>query len=193
MDNIYVMAMEYGSNNLNGFLYPDIKKWIEEKRGEKLNFDTEFAFVDWFVNSFSSHNFMDSNKGVYNKDIILNAYRQSGSHGVKERFNKSVWVMAGQTNKQYIDYLELKESREHAQKAFKTSFWSIIIASISLVVSVIFFFLAAKPQLPPYEVKIIENKVDDSKQRFKIDSLRNELHEAEMLLESFEKFKKIEG
>lgn len=78
-----------------------------------------------------------------------------------EDFHRDVYYLRGSTNKQYLDYLELKESRESSQKALRKANISILVAVIALLISAGFSvaeYFKPEPSFPkpPYDVKIIE-------------------------------------
>ncbi|MEM6813280.1 MAG: hypothetical protein AAF600_02685 [Bacteroidota bacterium] len=103
--------------------------------------------------------------------------------------NRKYW-QDGNANKQYLDYLELQESRKAATTARKQSSWSIGIALLAIVVSSLLGLYsinsAPKPIQPPYDVKIIEDRSGADELNKENDSLRNRLYEANILIEGYE-------
>ncbi len=97
------------------------------------------------------------------------------------------YFLKGTAAKQYLDYLELKESRITSAQARKKSFWSIIIAIGAFVISTILgaYSIYSSPK-PPFDVKVIENTTRTD-ELFKDNlELKQELYEAEMLMQIYE-------
>lgn len=152
--------------------------------------DSNFNFAMWFINNFSCRDF-NSNYNGNNKDFKYNIYRyyfdleghllsesemmQYEESKVKTResikaYNTTKYIskffnqkffLNGETNKQYIDYLELKESRESSQEALKKANISILVAVIALLISAGFSgleYFKEEPNYPqpPFEVKVKE-------------------------------------
>ncbi|MFD2589087.1 hypothetical protein ACFSQJ_19335 [Croceitalea marina] len=194
MENVYIKSMEIGFNNPNGIKYFDLKKRIEETTSIKFDSSLESTFIKWIGESFESTfddknqlNAIISNSQPYIRfregvDIIYkNAY---------DDFSFRSWVIKGATVKQYLDYLELQESRKAAIQAKKQSNLSIWIAIgaiiISTILGVISILNSPKPPQPPYDMKIIEDKSGMKELQKENDSLKNEIYEAQMLIESYE-------
>ena len=113
--------------------------------------------------------------------------------------------MDGNASKQYVDYLELVEARTSSKNAMDKAKTSINLNIISIGIAVVALGITIlamaftgyysnkefnKPDpiipKPPYEVKIIENNPKVQKLEKEVKDLSNELHEAEMLISSFE-------
>lgn len=138
--NIYIKAMEIGLNNPTGIEYRALKEQLEKFMGKQFNFHSEYALIEWLFTSFTTvdsirkyrhatplealHLFLRSNKQAAE---YVNSYKD---------LTLATFVFKGTATKHYFDYLELKESREQASKAFKTAVWSIIIAIATLLSSV---------------------------------------------------------
>ncbi len=182
MENIYIKAMEYGYNNPQGFEYTELKDNIEGQLKLSLNQDAEYGLVEWFIESFTSVD----NYSHSHKNGLLEAFRLNNENTSMQRFLNSTWIIRGLTTKQYIDYLELKESRENSNRAFKTSIGSIVIALASVVISWYLSFNSPKPIAPPYDVKIIEDKTSTKQLEKEVMELEEKLFQAELLIEVYE-------
>ena len=177
--NIYIKAMEIGSEHLNfGITYPFMISTLEQQLKAKdleskykvlTTPDSKYNFGLWFVDNFSCinsesnykrrhdnfrHNlnyfytymegdFMtDSDIQKYEKDknVLSNTITQSQHkryHTTKymKEFYEQRFFLEGTTNKQYIDYLELTESRESSQMALKKADESIKLAQESAMLA----------------------------------------------------------
>src|SRR5690606_38203966 len=150
--------------------------------------ESNFNFAMWFINNFSCRDF-NSNYNSNNRDFKYNItryyfdlkgvllpeskmlqYRESKpttSETIKpyiitkyiRKFFNQKFFLNGETNKQYIDYLELKESRESSKEALKKANISIWVAAIALIISAGFSvaeYFKPEPNYPqpPFEVKV---------------------------------------
>ncbi|MDG3582030.1 hypothetical protein [Galbibacter pacificus] len=221
--NIYIKAMEIGSDNLdNGITYPNMITKLEQELKTKdseskykvlVSPDSKYNFAMWFVDNFSCRDFV-TNYGSNNRDFktYINRFYfymhenlmleeeflkvQKRPTGVREeyknqnkdyqttiavnKFFKQTFFLNGSTNKQYIDYLELVESRESSQKALEkadesiklakksTNFagWALVISIITAITSIgLSIYQLSRPMpdypQPPYDVNI--NKTLDVK------------------------------
>lgn len=168
--------------------------------------DSNFNFAMWFINNFSCRDF-DSNYNSNNRDFKYKIYRyyfKLKGHLLSEsvmlqyeeskpttseainayiitkyirKFFKQKFFLNGETNKQYIDYLELKESRISSKQALKKANISILVAVIALLISAGFSgleYFKEEPNYPqpPFEVKVKEPI--EVKQPILIDTVNNE-------------------
>lgn len=159
-DSIYVLAMEIGSQFPDGITFEDLVKNIESKLGKSLSMNSKYGLVEWFVDAFTTSDWIRSSSSApleSYRSIIPSYFRvKHERYELTFRdFQRARFVLSGNTFKQYVDYLELKESREQAKKANRTALISIIIAMITLVISILFPFFTEPIPKPPFEVRVI--------------------------------------
>lgn len=190
MDNIYIKAMEIGYAHPNGLTYHQLKEKIESSLNTKLLRNAEYGLLEWLLESFTT---TDSLRGHHGEDIdpnqqVLKYYKTHSANLalVYEDFTKAIYTIKGLTVKLYLDYVELKQSREQANRAFKTSLWSIGIALLSVLLSGLFYFFSSSPISPPFDVNIIEDKsgIEEIKEENK--ELKDKLYKAEILIDLLE-------
>ncbi|WP_456867101.1 hypothetical protein [Galbibacter sp. BG1] len=225
--NIYIKAMQIGSDNLdNGITYPDMIKNLEKFHSIKLNTHSEFNFFIWFLDNFTSINSINyynkiNNEVRNNFSFFLNKmnreiikddeydyvserlatrkpfkedYPRQNKHYhtstfIKNFFNQK-FFLSGNTNKQYVDYLELSEARQSSKEALKKAEESIkltkdsilyakgalIIAIVTSVISICITLFKEEPKYPqpPYDVKLnepINVKVNNPVQTYPLPKL----------------------
>jgi len=172
-DNIYIKALEIGlRNETNDITFNEVVKQIGIGKSIKDEiFKT--SFIIWFYTNF------------YNPDGESSLKYENGSsqyitpdrlHELEEFEDKKSFIK-GDAIQKYIDYLELKESRESSQIAKKISYFSIGIAIASIFLSP---FLSRITPESPKQVIVIENrdKANDAailERLTKIDSTINKL------------------
>lgn len=186
-NSIYVMAMEIGSEFPDGITFNELVTKIENKLGKKISKNARYGLVEWFVGAFTTD---DQIRGLSHKPfetyhtIIPSYFRNKRDMYALafQDFQLAKFVLSGNTFKQYVDYLELKESREQAIKANRTAQISIWIAMITLAVSILYPLFSEPTPKPPFEVKVIESKVQNEKLEQEIKTLKVELQKAEMLI-----------
>lgn len=158
--NIYIKALNIGVKNPNGIKYQKLVEAITDVINENLNNQAEYNFIEWLVDNFHNSelksdtlklSFLGNARAVLSEHEVASAYHQ-GYQKVMEH----PWLLKGKAIKQYLDYLELKESREQAAKANRRAMYSIAIAVLSLVFSILFSVFAPKPPMPPYDVRVLE-------------------------------------
>lgn len=181
--------MEVGFSKIEGIRYSDLKKQIETDMGRSMGRNTEAAFVLWIMEVFepdgSFPRFMPNYKIAISNDV-RSGKLDSASRNFYNRFSKTIWVIKGTTVKQYLDYIELQESRKAAIQAKKQSSISIWIAIFALVVSsVLGIYSMVTAPIPPYDVKVIENKTRVEQLEKENGELRDELHNTKMMLEAY--------
>lgn len=185
--NIYIKAMEIGNRSTKGVLYKNLKAMIENDLKFEFDRELELVFIEWLLNNFKCTTL--NGASFVN---VLHRLKQyfSGNIGdakenqiTYEQFEVRTFYLKGETMKQYLDYLELKESREQAKRAFYFSIGSIALAIVSIIFT---WYISSHEPKPPYEVKVIENQVNHTKLTNEIDSLRNELGKASMMIDIYE-------
>ncbi len=208
MDNIYIKAMEIGYTNPDGLTYKELKESVENELGINFTYTIERAFIKWVLDSFDSVYDTDNTK----TEVIRNSLsylrepdRLDPSYQrTYNNLENNTLSIKGSIVKQYIDYLELKESRETARdakesakianglasKSVKLALWALILSGafglISAIVGIWSVTSSSKPIEPPYDVKIIEDKSGVKELQRENDSLRNEIYEANILIDSYE-------
>jgi hypothetical protein len=134
--------------------------------------EAEQTFFIWFIENFSALTMeyklsTKSHLVAEFRDFLVanfkgNSYHQRGCNMVLHDYLSQKWFLNGEASKQYLDYLELKESRLAAVQARKQSNLSIMIAIGAIIISSILGIatLVYQPEnaQPPYEVKVIEDR-----------------------------------
>lgn len=190
MKNIYIKAMEIGFENPEGIVYSDFRNKLANYLGNSLSPDTEYSLLEWVINSFNTTDIrLDRIQFELSQALAFIKKGQQVDIRYQSAYKKiesALFVIKGQTIKQYIDYLELKESRENSKKAFMTSIISIGIAVLTAIISI---YLTAKPSemfLTPIDVRVIDDQTVVPKLEEEIDYLNDQLYKAEILIELYE-------
>lgn len=203
-NNVYIKAMEIGFKNPNGIKYSILKEKVEAT-SKKMGRFLEPAFMKWVGEYFDSD--YPSHQHIVNHINKAKPYLQRGTavdqmyKKAYEDFTAKIWVIKGTTVKQYIDYLELKESRVAASnaqvasiEANKKSSTSIRLAIGAIIASVVLGLISiyTSPK-PPFDVKVIEDttkaKLFESKSNELLKEnkeLKEQLYQAEILIETYE-------
>jgi hypothetical protein len=194
--NRYIKAMEIGlANEKDGISYFDLVDQLENQLKYKFNYSAEYTFLSWFVDNFRY-------KGEYiNKEIFIgnvdwflkdkvgygyaSEYR-SGVASVKYTLSQKFYLN-GEAAKQYLDYLELKESRIAATQARKQSNFSIAIAIGAILISTIlgWYTIRTAPQ-PPYDVKIMEDRTKTNELEKENEKLKEKLIQVDSIEQAIE-------
>jgi|GEM_PF-2854344 len=121
--NIYIKAMEIGNDcEKSGISYHRLRDVLNKVHGYKMDPQREFTFLQWFIENFKCH---DSNT-VNIENAILNYVKMRLMPGrdnelefdlVYDNWLRNRFFLSGQASKQYIDYLELQQSREAAERS----------------------------------------------------------------------------
>ncbi|MCZ4696128.1 hypothetical protein DWB61_15505 [Ancylomarina euxinus] len=175
-DNIYIKALEIGfRNETTGISFDDVVKelgLVEKLKDE--SFRVNFAI--WFYTNFYHKDLESLALSSKTGGPIGNHYRISKSR-IKDVDDCSAdkSYIKGESIQKYIDYLEIKESRESSQTAKKISYISIGIAILSIFLSP---FISRIIPEKPKQVIVTENrdKTDDAEileRLTKIDSTIN--------------------
>jgi hypothetical protein len=174
-DNIYIKALEVGyEHSITGISFNDIVNKLGIK--ESLNDEAFKAnFITWFYTNFYHR--------LAEQRIIMNSATggRLSQDGIDfninklDEFNSQKSFIKGDSTQKYIDYLELKESRESSQTAKKISYISIGIAILSILLSP---FISRVIPEDPKQVIVTENrdKIDNEvilEKLTKIDSTIN--------------------
>nr|WP_298997266.1 hypothetical protein [uncultured Allomuricauda sp.] len=177
--NIYIKALDIGMKNPNGIKYQKVVEAIADVINENLNTQAEYNFIEWLVDNFHNSElksdnlkikFLGNARAVLSEQEVAKTYHQ----GYDNVMNHP-WLLKGKAIKQYLDYLELKESREQAAKANRRAMYSIAIALLSLAFSILFSVLSPKPPMPPYDVRVLEtNQPNNTESKLVIDSIVND-------------------
>lgn len=181
------MAMEIGSEFPDGITFDELVTKIEDKSGKKISKNAKYGLVEWFVEAFTTD---DQIRGLTHKPFetyhtMIPSYfrnRRDMYELAFKDFQLAKFVLSGNTFKQYVDYLELKESREQAIKANRTAQISIWIAMITLAVSILYPLFSEPTPVPPFEVKVIESKVQNEKLEQELKITKDKLQKAEKLI-----------
>ncbi|SRX74771.1 hypothetical protein [Aequorivita antarctica] len=170
--NIYIKAMEIGYHSNDGINYFLLKEQLQKALNIKIEKVREYTLVVWFLKNFQTWD-VPYNESDIRTDKILYAIKEhtkgnpgdSNSNTIEfERILAKPFYMKGETVKQYLDYLELKEAREQAKdaqvastKAIKIAYWSVGISAFLALTSIILtlYFSLTAPK-PPFDVYINE-------------------------------------
>lgn len=154
--------MELGYNNPNGISFFELKESVENSLGIQINEQTEYAFIVWFLNNFSTINLNKQHYIEHDLDkirIYLIGDSEDRLYPFGEKIYKTTlnnkFYIKGETLKQYIDYKELIHAKKSANSAFILSIISIFIALISLYIT----YSSLSPD-PVFEIVIKKNPKD---------------------------------
>ena len=197
--NRYIKAMEIGlANEERGISYINLIDKLQKDLGYKLSYSAELTFMEWFISNFTS----DTVNIDYHNNINKLRDYQSKRDGAKINPPKSLnadlmlqklsirHFLSGQASKQYLDYLELKESRLAATQARKQSNYSIGIAIAAIVLSGVLGIASLMYQTdnvkPPFDVKAIEDLTGKDKLFEENKELKEKLYKAELMISLYE-------
>ncbi len=194
--NRYIKAMEIGlANEEKGISYFDLKEQLQRELGTKFCENSESTFVYWFIDNFTYRYGKNDYNSFRSKWLKCLEYNAGNEKNIVEDitikgFLINKFFLNGNASKQYLDYVELQESRIAATQAHKQSNISIWIALIAIVISggLGTYSIFSSPK-PPYEVKVIEDRTSVRQLEKKIkglevnyqkenEKLKNELYEA---------------
>ncbi|MGS2738773.1 hypothetical protein [Sinomicrobium sp. M5D2P17] len=154
--NRYIKAMEIGNAyEKEGITYYELK----DKLRIEFDVNSETTFVKWFMKYFDTAidytirtpiNTSYLNELTY--QFILKNHNCEGRFQIIQKTLESKSFLTGEASKQYLEYIELKESRESsklaiekaeesiklAKKSTNLARWALIIAIITSVISIVF-------------------------------------------------------
>ncbi|RIV68767.1 hypothetical protein [Flagellimonas aequoris] len=205
--NRYIKAMEIGlAHEKEGISYFELLNQIEAQLGYEFSLGAESSFFEWFIDNFSS-GIGKLNMSHFKRDI-LRYLEDKEINDIDPEFGKYKALMAilnkpyrldGHAAKQYLDYQELVESRQMAQdareasreanrkasKSIRLAVWAIVVSAAVGLFSIIIDLVAfSKSPVPPYDVKIMEDKTRTQQLEKENGQLKEELYRAEMMLET---------
>lgn len=206
--NRYIKAMEIGLAHENvGITYNDLIGKIQEDSG-KMSIYAESTFYYWFVENFSATNIETKLYSGWKASFQYYYYFKHGIDKPKSNLTESgeslykqldsvKWFLNGEASKQYVDYLELQESRQTAQdareaskeanekasKSIRLAIWAIVVSALVGLFSIGIDLMAPKP---PYDVKIMEDNTRTQLLEQENNQLKDKLYKAKMMLKSYE-------
>jgi|GEM_PF-1657474 len=211
--NIYIKAMEIGYTNNEGITYKELKRLLQSEISAKLVGQREYTFIKWFIENFDAPLMPIKGSAVMKRyyNVLVKDLRDKENLKAYRDFSNKTYFLKGKTVKQYLDYLELKEAREQAQvaqksstKAIRIAYWTLGISAFFAVVSIVttLYFAVAEPN-PPFDVNVLEKPIPEidiypsdvehsySPDNVKdgamiINSLKDELNKADELIEYYE-------
>lgn len=199
--NRYIKAMEIGNaNEVEGISYFELVHYLFSTKEKVFTMNAEKTFCVWFMDNFSpfdpeyqSHTKFNASSD-FRQFLIDNSktpsYHARGSNPRIYDYLDQKWFLNGDASKQYIDYLELKESRIAATHARKQSNYSIRIAVGAILISTILGLasLLYQPEQaqPPFDVKVIEDKTGNKELEKKNKELKEKLYKAELFIRVLE-------
>ncbi|TDT44963.1 hypothetical protein CLV90_2042 [Maribacter spongiicola] len=194
--NRYIKAMEIGmANEQNGISYFELVKQIEKFQGYSFGKESELSFLFWFSQNFSRSDQKIKSTDIKNYRLVLDkkygktvADVNKGQMELAKKFLRYKYWLDGTASKQYLDYLELQESRIASTQARKQSNISIWIALVAIILSTALgaYSIYSSPKTP-YDVKIIEDKTKNIKFEKENKQLKEKLYKAELLIKVLEK------
>ena len=200
--NRYIKAMEIGlETQEKGISYFELKKRIEKELNFRFGKESELTFFVWFNENFSKSNIKLSKEHINNyRKYVFNKLDATRRNYVVKMLSHPYWL-DGRASKQYYDYLELVESRQTAQDAREASreanekaakyirlaIWAIVVSAAVGLFSIIIDLVAFKKSpVPPYDVKVIEDKSRAEQLERENGELKDKLYKAEIMLEAYE-------
>ncbi|WP_026451473.1 hypothetical protein [Aequorivita capsosiphonis] len=164
--NIYIQAMEIGYSHNEGITYKDLKRLLQSKTLAPIEGRREYTFIKWFIKNFDAPLMPIQGSAAMKKyySVLVKDLRDKENLQAYRDFSNKTYFLKGKTVKQYLDYLELKEAREQAQvaqksstKAIRIAYWSLSISAILALTSIFMtlYFSITAPK-PPYDVYIKE-------------------------------------
>ncbi|SRX75013.1 hypothetical protein [Aequorivita antarctica] len=213
--NIYIQAMEIGYSHNEGITYKELKKLLQSKTLAPIEGRREYTFIKWFIENFDAPLMPIQGSVVMKRyyNVLIKDLPDKENLQAYRDFSNKTYFLKGKTVKHYLDYLELKESREQAQKAqhsstqaIKIAYWSLgisaFLAFASIIITLYFSFTAPKP---PFDVNILEkpkpvkeiislhpehavypDNEKDGAMMQEVYELKNELNKADELIEDYE-------
>lgn len=164
--NIYIKAMELGYIANDGISYLKMKEMLENIFKIRFSITREYTFLVWFLENFTGPFLGQNEKRELNYEAYIYTFNK---HLSKDKpftsMLNSKFFINGFTVKQYIDYLELTEARQQAEKsqiasekALVKAKQSIWIAAGGLLVSVIIsLYMHLSSPSPPFDVRVVED------------------------------------
>ena len=200
--NRYIKAMEIGlETQEKGISYFELKKRIEKELNFRFGKESELTFFVWFNENFSKSNIKLSKEHINNyRKYVFNKLDATRRNYVVKMLSHPYWL-DGRASKQYYDYLELVESRQTAQdareasreanekaaKSIRLAIWAIVVSAAVGLFSIIIDLVAFKKSpVPPYDVKVIEDKSRAEQLERENGELKDKLYKAEIMLEAYE-------
>lgn len=125
-NNFYTKLLEYGIKNEKGFNFDYI---IADK---KLSLtEEEKKIVEKYIkDAFNNSHLNFAGGASYQETPFLCIHEGNGHLGYNSKY-----TLTFDANFKYIDYLELREARSAAKKAFFTAIIAIILAFVTLIIS----------------------------------------------------------
>jgi hypothetical protein len=153
-ENIYLKSLEIGYDNLKGISFEQLKKELNDDLLKDEYF--EFHFNIWFYNNFF-HEKAEYYIVRHNNFANSSAQLQFENWSSLKTYNNNKSFLKGDSVSKYIDYLELKHTKETSITAKKFSIISIIIATLAVITPFIITYY-----FPPSPYIIITNERNDT-------------------------------
>ncbi len=189
--------MEIGlANEKDGISFFKVFYGVIGTKDKTISKEAEISFISWFLENFHNPDYFEF--GMTNTlkeyrswlytDVENCKYHEIDNLSKKlNNFLDGRWFLNGQASKQYLDYLELKESREAAVDARKKSNISIAIAILALLVSTGFgIYQNITAPKPPFEVRVIEDSTKTDELEQEVKELKVKLSRADLLINIYE-------
>jgi len=185
--------MEIGlAHEDKGITYFELVYAIHGTKEKVFTTEAEYTFFNWFIENFDGvegvawlgnvnlsalfHKFL-----TYNEKA--NTYHVRRTNSKMFDYLNVPFFLRGHAAKQYLDYVELQESRKTAMEAKKQSNVSIWLAVGAIVISTILGWASLNST---QNVKVIEDTTKTQLIEKENQHLKDELYKAEMMLKVYE-------
>lgn len=118
-DSIHIRAVRFGAARPNGFLYKEIREWYETKREE------EWEIVKEFLHEASNNKHNSDSQRVTPFVLLKHA-----SHP-----DEGIYTLSYEAAFNYLDLVELKETRKMANDANRTATNAIRLTILSMAIA----------------------------------------------------------
>jgi hypothetical protein len=119
--NIYIAALEIGVSTMTGISFEEMCQSLRQK-GYKIEKEFEYFFMAWFFTAF----FVD---GIHGSMVSQNQFGGLLQNAdAMKTFRVRKGIISGEAYFQYLDYVELKETRKMSRDSSSLATISIWIA-----------------------------------------------------------------
>lgn len=146
--NRYIKAMEIGlAHEKEGITYFDLVHEIHGTKEKVFTTEAEYTFFNWFIENFDGIEGVSwpgqvNLSALFHKYLIYNerakTYHLRRTNSKMYDYLDVPFFLKGHAAKQYLDYVELKESRKNAIEAKRHSNISIWLAVGAIIISIAF-------------------------------------------------------
>ena len=155
--DIYIKILEYGINHVNGFTYNEIMgaKELKELKGWELNMIDKYL-----LNAYRNKQYIEQMKPADLETMFFTI--EAGGSNYKDNTYK--YGLNLDSRFKYIDYIELKETREMSRNANRNAIIAISITIITTFVSILLTLWQIKSpiEIESKQVDYIINKISNT-------------------------------